>query len=196
MFVVLKNADGKTEVVTPPLQDIILPGVTRDSILSLLRDHAAGKITLDGLPREIVISEREIGMKEVEDAQKDGRLLEMFGSGTAALVSPVDKCVSPLSFTTPSLAIVADLNSLSPLFLVASASRDATSPSQPDPRDSARSPRPCSTGSCPSRWARRPTRTGPSSPSSKKNRAQTLSIWRGKLGELYCGGLRGRTLET
>jgi branched-chain amino acid aminotransferase len=93
MFVVLKNGQGQLEVVTPPLQDIILPGVTRDSILTLLREHAEGKTELPGLPKEIVISEREIGMKEVEDAQKSGNLVEMFGSGTAALVSPVDKCV-------------------------------------------------------------------------------------------------------
>lgn len=70
---------------------MILPGVTRDSILGLARDHASGKISIPGLPQNIVVSEREIGMAEVEKASKDGRLLEMFGSGTAAVVSPVDR---------------------------------------------------------------------------------------------------------
>lgn len=48
------------EFVTPPLGDMILPGVTRDSILSLLRDHESGKNRLEGLPEKLVVSEREL----------------------------------------------------------------------------------------------------------------------------------------
>jgi branched-chain amino acid aminotransferase len=39
---------------------MILPGVTRDSILSLLRDHESGKNRLEGLPEKLVVSERDL----------------------------------------------------------------------------------------------------------------------------------------
>jgi len=90
MFVVLKKDNGILEVVTPPLNGMILPGVTRDSILEMLRDHQAGKIQIEGVP-EIEVNEREINMKEILEASKNGTLEEMFGAGTAAVVSPVDK---------------------------------------------------------------------------------------------------------
>ena len=90
MFVVLKKDDGVLEVVTPPLNGMILPGVTRDSILEILRDHQSGKIQLEGVPK-IEVNEREINMKEILEASKNGTLEEMFGAGTAAVVSPVNK---------------------------------------------------------------------------------------------------------
>lgn len=90
LFVVLKNDDGSFEVVTPPLNGTILPGVTRDSVLSLLRDHSAGKTELAGLPK-ITVSEREIKMQELVDAAHDDKLVEVFGAGTAAVISPVNK---------------------------------------------------------------------------------------------------------
>ncbi|KAE8270775.1 hypothetical protein A4X09_0g1565 [Tilletia walkeri] len=93
MFVALTRKDGVTELVTPPLNGMILPGVTRDSILALTRDHAAGKsaFPLEGMPSpdKFVVSEREINMREIIEARDEGRLLEMFGAGTAAVVSPV-----------------------------------------------------------------------------------------------------------
>jgi len=73
------------------ISDIILPGVTRDSILSLLHDHANGTSLLPNLPKNITVVERQIPMAEVLAAEKNGTLREMFGSGTAALVSPVDR---------------------------------------------------------------------------------------------------------
>ncbi|KAL7416797.1 putative branched-chain-amino-acid aminotransferase 2 [Mrakia frigida] len=91
MFVVFDKPDGGLEIVTPPLTDIILPGVTRDSILSLLHDHANGTALLPNLPQNITVVERQIPMQEVLDAEKNGTLREMFGSGTAALVSPVER---------------------------------------------------------------------------------------------------------
>ncbi|KAI0786007.1 branched-chain amino acid aminotransferase II [Abortiporus biennis] len=92
-FAVLKDANGVTELVTPPLDGVILPGVTRDSVLTLAREHAEGKTLLEGLPEpgKFKVSERPITMKEVKDASKQGRLVEFFGTGTAAVISPVDR---------------------------------------------------------------------------------------------------------
>ena len=91
MFVVLRKEDGSLEVVTPPLNGMILPGVTRSSILGLLRAHVDGSAPLPGLPKNLIVSERDINMKEIVDAEANGTLCEMFGAGTAAVVSPVDK---------------------------------------------------------------------------------------------------------
>ncbi|KAI9223826.1 aminotransferase [Blastocladiella britannica] len=77
-FVYLINEKGKRELVTPPLDGTILPGVTRDSILSLARSWG-----------EFEVSERKLYMKDILAASKEGRLLEMFGAGTACIVSPI-----------------------------------------------------------------------------------------------------------
>ncbi|KAG0650039.1 Branched-chain-amino-acid [Hyphodiscus hymeniophilus] len=81
MFVALKNKQGQKELVTAPLDGTILEGVTRDSILSLARERLA--------PEGWIISERKYTMPELAEAAKEGRLLEAFGAGTAAVVSPV-----------------------------------------------------------------------------------------------------------
>jgi len=65
------------ELVTPMLNGSILPGVTRDSVLALAKSW--------GMP----VSERRISIDEVFEAHSAGRLSEIFGSGTAAVVSPV-----------------------------------------------------------------------------------------------------------
>jgi len=65
------------EVVTPPLDGPILPGVTRDSVLELLRGEG------------MAVSERPVAIDEIRGAQEAGTLLEIFGTGTAAVVSPV-----------------------------------------------------------------------------------------------------------
>lgn len=80
-----------TELVTPPLDSVILPGVTRDSVLSLARDHAAGAIKVPELTDKLVISERPVTMGEVKEAAQKGNLVEFFGTGTAAVISPVDR---------------------------------------------------------------------------------------------------------
>ncbi|KIJ68758.1 hypothetical protein HYDPIDRAFT_147313 [Hydnomerulius pinastri MD-312] len=91
LFVVLKGEDGVTELVTPPLDGMILPGVTRDSVLALARNHASGSKQLPGLPTQLKVSERPINMGEIINASKAGRLVELFGTGTAAVVTPVEK---------------------------------------------------------------------------------------------------------
>ena len=79
------------ELVTPPLDGMILPGVTRDSVLALARDHASHKHRLPSLPDRLIVSERPVTMAEVKEASKNGSLFELFGTGTAAVISPVDK---------------------------------------------------------------------------------------------------------
>jgi branched-chain amino acid aminotransferase len=66
------------EVLTPPLStNTILPGVTRDSVLTLLREWG------------IRVSERPIAIDEVIQAAHRGTLREVWGTGTAAVISPV-----------------------------------------------------------------------------------------------------------
>lgn len=66
-------------VVTPMLNGSILPGITRNSVLELCRSW--------GIPTE----ERRISVEELLEAQKNGKLEEVFGTGTAAVISPVGK---------------------------------------------------------------------------------------------------------
>ncbi|CCH42546.1 Branched-chain-amino-acid aminotransferase,mitochondrial [Wickerhamomyces ciferrii] len=82
VFFVFKNSTtGKKELVTAPLDGTILPGVTRDSILELARER------LD--PNEWEINERYTTIYEVAEKSKKGELIEAFGAGTAAVVSPI-----------------------------------------------------------------------------------------------------------
>jgi branched-chain amino acid aminotransferase len=83
VFFVLKGRnDHKFELVTPPLsRGDILPGVTRDSVLELARTLWSD---------DLVISERNITMSEVIGAINSKRLCEVFGTGTAAVVAPVE----------------------------------------------------------------------------------------------------------
>ena len=70
---------------------MILPGVTRDSVLTLAREHASGKSKIEGLPDKLLVSEREIPMKEVQEAAKAGTLVEFFGTGELVSLGVVSK---------------------------------------------------------------------------------------------------------
>jgi branched-chain amino acid aminotransferase len=65
------------EVITPMLNGSILEGVTRDSVIRLLKHW------------NVPVSERKISMEDIFQAHKDGLLEEAFGTGTAAVISPV-----------------------------------------------------------------------------------------------------------
>lgn len=67
------------KVVTPALNGSILPGITRDSVIKLLQS------------KNIPVEERRVSVDEVIDGAKSGRLTEVFGTGTAAVISPVDR---------------------------------------------------------------------------------------------------------
>ena len=69
-------------LVTPPLGGSILPGVTRDTVLTIARDW--------GLP----VEERLVSITEVREAHAKGTLQEVFGVGTAAVVSVVGTLAS------------------------------------------------------------------------------------------------------
>lgn len=72
---VLFKIGGK--IVTPALSGSILPGITRKSCLQLLRDKG------------FEVEERKISVDELIEAARNGSLEEAFGSGTAAVVSPI-----------------------------------------------------------------------------------------------------------
>ncbi|KAL2176264.1 aminotransferase [Thermothelomyces heterothallicus CBS 202.75] len=81
-FVAVRNKQtGRKELLTAPLDGTILEGVTRDSVLSLARERLA--------PEGWDIIERKFTMRELDEAAAEGRLIEAFGAGTAAIVSPV-----------------------------------------------------------------------------------------------------------
>jgi branched-chain amino acid aminotransferase len=80
LFVVFNRNDAY-EIVTPPLDGMILPGVTRDSVLALARDHESGKLRLAGLDKNVIVSERPVTMKEIQEASRAAQLVEMFGAG-------------------------------------------------------------------------------------------------------------------
>lgn len=65
------------KVVTPALTDSILAGITRDSVIQMLKSW------------NVPVEERPIEMQEIADAYADGKLEEAFGTGTAAVVSPI-----------------------------------------------------------------------------------------------------------
>ncbi len=72
IFFVIDN-----ELITPALNGSILPGITRDSVLALAKSWG------------IRTTERRISIDEVMEAHAAGKLQEIFGCGTAAVISPV-----------------------------------------------------------------------------------------------------------
>ena len=77
------------ELVTPPLSDSILAGVTRNCVLQLAKGYG------------LKVSERPLAISELTQSSKSGALKEVFGSGTAAVISPVGE----LSWTGGSLQV-------------------------------------------------------------------------------------------
>lgn len=65
------------EIVTPEILGSILPGITRKSAIQVLKDWG------------LKVSERRISIDELYEAYQSGRLKEAFGTGTAAVVSPI-----------------------------------------------------------------------------------------------------------
>ncbi|MGD9364568.1 MAG: branched-chain amino acid aminotransferase [Desulfobacteraceae bacterium] len=72
IFFVINN-----ELITPELSGSILPGITRDSVLELAGQWG------------VTVREQKIAIDDVLEAHRAGTLTEVFGSGTAAVISPV-----------------------------------------------------------------------------------------------------------
>jgi branched-chain amino acid aminotransferase len=79
-FAFWTNEAGERELATPPLSTgLILPGVTRQSLLDLSRQWGEFKVV-----------ERQIYMKDIVKALEEKRLHELFGAGTACVVCPIE----------------------------------------------------------------------------------------------------------
>lgn len=80
LFMYWINENGEEELITPPLNGLILPGVTRKSILELAREWNQFKVT-----------EKTFTIQDLKKAVSENRVKEIFGAGTACVVCPVDK---------------------------------------------------------------------------------------------------------
>ena len=79
-----KNLKQKV-VVTPPLsRGDILPGVTRDSVINMIRSGH-----LNDVEEDIIVEERAVTMNEILQTYKEDRLCEIFCAGTAVVICPV-----------------------------------------------------------------------------------------------------------
>ena len=76
---VMFKIDGK--IVTAPCDGTVLPGVTRDSIIHILKDWG------------YKVNETHLSVDDLMQAGRDGRLEEVYGTGTAAVISPVGALV-------------------------------------------------------------------------------------------------------
>lgn len=78
-FLIRAPGGGGLQLLTPTLEDgVILPGVTRLSIIEIVREWG-----------EAEVIEKMIPMREIATASDEGRLLEAFGTGTAAVIQPI-----------------------------------------------------------------------------------------------------------
>lgn len=80
IFMVYINEQGDKQLSTPPLNGLILPGVTRRSIIELASQW-----------EDLTVKEEVITMDKVIELNNTGRLLEMFGAGTAVVISPISR---------------------------------------------------------------------------------------------------------
>lgn len=69
------------EIYTAPIEGTVLPGVTRDSIIHILRDWG------------YKVNETHLSIDDLMKAGHEGRLEEAFGTGTAAVISPVGEFI-------------------------------------------------------------------------------------------------------
>jgi branched-chain amino acid aminotransferase len=67
------------KVITPEVGETILEGVSRDSVITLLREKG------------VTVEERPLSIDEIAEAYKQGQLNEAFGTGTAASIAPISE---------------------------------------------------------------------------------------------------------
>ena len=79
-FVYWINENGEKELVTCSLDEgLILPGITRDSVIAQSKEWG------------ISVIERNFTMQELIKAISEQRVLEAFGTGTAAVICPISR---------------------------------------------------------------------------------------------------------
>ena len=93
-FVHWTNKQGEKELITCPLDGTILPGIMRDSVITLCKEWG------------IKVTERHFTIHEILDALKEGRFHEAFGTGTAAIVCPIKE----ISYKNTPYALFKDPN--------------------------------------------------------------------------------------
>ena len=77
-------------LITPPVSDSILDGVTRDSLLTIAKDMS------------VKIEIRPLSIDEIIEAFKQNKITEVFGAGTAAVVAPIDTLgINGVDYETP-----------------------------------------------------------------------------------------------
>ena len=69
------------DIYTAPIEGTVLPGVTRDSIIHILKDWG------------YKVNETHLSVDDLMQVGRDGRLEEVYGTGTAAVISPVGALV-------------------------------------------------------------------------------------------------------
>lgn len=90
IFFLIKNEEGSQELVTPPLDGSVLPGVTRKSIIELVKEQGT-----------VPVFERDITVTELITLFEEDRVVEIFGAGTAATSVPVKKiCIDDKIYRT------------------------------------------------------------------------------------------------
>jgi branched-chain amino acid aminotransferase len=90
-FVVWKTKEGKLQLITADLNErIVLDGVTRRSILELARSRLTSASPSSNL-ETLEVVERKFNVFEIEEAAKEGRLVEAFAAGTAWFVAPISQ---------------------------------------------------------------------------------------------------------
>jgi len=89
-FVVWRTREGKLQLVTADLNErIVLDGVTRRSVLELARERLTSSSSTGLESLEIV--ERKFNIFDIEQAAREGRLVEAFASGTAWFIAPISQ---------------------------------------------------------------------------------------------------------
>lgn len=110
-FVIWRNKSGGLEMVTAALEGgLILPGITRRSVLELARSrfHETREWTSEGkqvMPEKLDVVERDFSIYEIAEAAQEGRLLSAFAVGTAVTITPVSR----IDFADQHVSIEVDL---------------------------------------------------------------------------------------
>jgi len=99
IFVHWINDNGDEELLTAPLNSLILPGITRQSCIEIAKEWG-----------KVLVTEREFTIQEVVKASHQNRIKHIFACGTAAVICPVNRLVyEPLDGSKEELTIPYDM---------------------------------------------------------------------------------------